>query len=115
MKSKKQFLMVFLLLVQVSIIQGCASYKEYTVENYDYGKIIDIKNQEIVIDFGHRESLRIGQIIDVYITIKASPGFTRRHKNIKMGVIEITEIIDDHHAKAKILYGKVDKECRVDL
>ena len=109
-------LLSILLGFSIITIAGCSTYESYLETTYDYGKILEIKDKEMVIDFGHRERLRIGQIIDVYKTIKASPGFTRRYKVIIMGAIEITEILDDRHAKAKILYGdNIDKECRVAL
>jgi hypothetical protein len=111
-KAYSTTLLIFVLMVATG---GCASYVNYLHDTYDYGRITAIRDQEIVIFIGCRERVKKGQIVDVYKKVKASPGFTRRYKEITMGIAEITEIPDGCHAVAKILYGNIDKDCRVAL
>jgi len=47
--------------------------------------------------------------------IKAQPDFTRRYKNITMGVIQITGFVDELNAKAVILHGIIDKDCFIGI
>jgi hypothetical protein len=116
MKITNIITLFILILICVSIItiEGCTPYKNYLDRTYNYGKILEIKDKEIIVSIGYKERVRIGEIVDVYKIIKASPGFTRRYKKITMGLAEITEFVNEQNAKAKILFGLIDKDCRVD-
>jgi len=57
----------------------------------------------------------VGQILNAYKMIKAQPDFTRRYKNITMGVIQITGFVDELNAKAVILHGIIDKDCFIGI
>lgn len=104
-----------IILALMIAVSGCASFDNYVHRNYKYGEIIEINKNEVIFCMGSQERVRIGQILDVFKSIKASPGFTRRYKNIKMGDIQITGFVDKLKAKATILHGTIDKDCLVGI
>lgn len=99
----------------MTVIAGCSTCSDYYIVNFRCGEIVDIGNNDIIFIIDCKDKVRIGQLVNVYKSIKASHSFTRRYKNITMGMAQITEFIDEHRAKAKILYGSIDKGCRVAL
>ena len=103
------------ILMFIIAVSGCASLNNYAHRNYYYGEIIEITKNEVVFCVGSRERVRIGQILNVYKSVKAGPGFTRRHKNIKMGEVQIIGFMDESKAKAAILHGIIDKDCSVSI
>ena len=107
--------MIILISGSMIAFESCTSYKNYLDRMYNYGKIVEIKDKEFIVSIGDKERVRIGEIVNVYKVIKASPGFTRRYKKITMGMLEITDFESDQYAKAKLLYGHVDKDCTIEL
>jgi hypothetical protein len=92
---------------------GCATFDNYRVNRC--GSIIDVAEGEITFIVGCKERVRLGQILNVCARIKAHPGFTRQYKHITMGMVQITEFIDERTARAKILHGVIIKGYRVQL
>jgi hypothetical protein len=117
MKITNSKILVMIILISGSMIafESCTSYKNYLDRMYNYGKIVEIKDKELIVSIGYKERVRIGEIVNAYKVIKASPGFTRRYKKITMGVLEITDFDNDQFAKARLLYGHVDKDCTIEL
>ena len=111
----KLIILIILICSPLIAIEGCSSYENYLHRTYHYGHIIEIKDKEIIFEIGYKERVRIGEIVNAYKMIKASPGFTRRYKKITMGVLEITDFESDQYAKAKLFYGHIDKDCTIDL
>jgi hypothetical protein len=103
---------VFILMV---LITSCTSFNNWAVKNYDYWKIIEINQNEVIISVGDQGAVRIGQVLNIYKSIKAHSGFTRRYKTITMGVIQIKEFVGELNARAIVLYGVIDKECYIEI
>lgn len=105
-------MMILALIISIS---GCASFDNYVHRNYKYGEIIEVGKNDVVFCVGSQGRVRIGEILTVYKSIKASPGFTRRYKNVVMANIQITGFVDDSKARATILHGTIDEECAVEI
>ncbi len=78
------------------------------------GSIIEASNSDIYLCIGSKDGASVGQELDVYKIIqrtsKATP-FRRVHT----GKVKITEIIDEHFAKATVISGKAEKNDIVEL
>jgi len=112
-KFNKSIIIVTIVCVLPLWLSDCASYENYLHRMYHYGNITDLKDKEIIFEIGYRERVQIGE--NAYKIIKASPGFTRRHKKIIMAILEITGFEGDQLAKARIIAGHIDKDCMIDL
>jgi len=73
------------------------------------GSIIEASDSDVYLCIGSKDGASVGQELDVY-KIKARP-FRRVHT----GKVKITEIIDEHFAKATVISGKAEKNDIVEL
>jgi hypothetical protein len=78
------------------------------------GSIIEASNSDIYLCIGSKDGASVGQELDVYqiITTKPTPTFFHR---VHTGKVKITEIIDEHFAKATVISGKAEKNDIVEL
>jgi hypothetical protein len=108
-------LILVIVFIPLLLITSCTSFNNWADKNYNYGKIIEVNQNEVIISVGDQGAVRMGQILNVYKSIKAHSGFTRRNKKIIMGVIQIKEFIGELNAKAAILFGTIDKDCFIEI
>ena len=72
------------------------------------GSIIEASDSDVYLCIGAKDGASVGQELDVYKVIavtRARPTFRREHT----GKVKITEIIDEHFAKATVISGKAEK------
>ena len=104
---------VSLILVTFGILLmfSCATfYHSFTMK----GSIIEASDSEVYLCIGSKDGASVGQGLDVYKIIRitrARPTFRREYT----GKVKITEIIDEHFAKATVISGKVEKDDIVEL
>jgi hypothetical protein len=96
------------------LFTSCATmgkaYHKYIMK----GSIIETSADGVYLCIGTKDGAKVGQELDVYkiITIsKARSTFQRVHA----GKVKITEIVDEHFAKAKIVSGTAEKNDIVEL
>ena len=78
------------------------------------GSIIEASDSDVYLCIGAKDGATVGQELDVYKVVRvtrARPTFKRVHS----GKIRITEIIDEHFAKATVISGKAEKDDIVEL
>jgi len=78
------------------------------------GSIIEASNSDVYLCIGSKDGASVGQELDVYKVVRvtrARPTFKRVHS----GKIRITEIVDEHFAKATVISGKAEKDDIVEL
>jgi hypothetical protein len=78
------------------------------------GSIIETYDSYIYLCIGSNDGAEVGQELDVYkirTISKARSTFQREHA----GKVKITEIVDEHFAKAKVISGKAAKNDVVEL
>ncbi len=78
------------------------------------GSIIEASDSEVYLCIGSKDGATVGQELDVYKLIRvtrARPTFRREFT----GKVKITEIIDEHFAKAAVISGKAARDDIVEL
>ncbi len=78
------------------------------------GSIIEASDSHVYLCIGSKDGASVGQELDVYKIIRvtaARPTFKREHA----GKVKITEIMDEHFAKAAVISGKAEKDDIVEL
>jgi len=78
------------------------------------GSIIEASNSDLYLCIGSKDGASVGQELDVYKIFGESTkgsGFRRVHT----GKVKITEIVDEHFAKARVISGKAEKYDIVEL
>ncbi len=104
---------IFLILAAsvILLMFSCATvYHGYLMK----GSIVEASNSEAYLCIGSKDGAAVGQELDVYKVIRvtrARPTFRREYT----GKVKITEIIDEHFAKATVISGKVEKNDIVEL
>jgi hypothetical protein len=101
---------MFMVILLTSCVTMGKAYHKYLMK----GNIIETYNSDIYLCIGSNDGAEVGQELDVYkITIisKARSTFQREHT----GKVKITEIVDEHFAKAKVISGKAEKHDIVEL
>jgi hypothetical protein len=98
----------------VILLTSCATmgkaYHKYLMK----GSIIETYDSDIYLCIGSNDGAEVGQELDVYkirTISKARSTFQREHA----GKVKITEIVDEHFAKAKVISGKAEKNDIVEL
>jgi hypothetical protein len=108
--SLKSAVPLILAAIVILLMVSCASvYHGYLMK----GSIIE-SNSEIYLCIGSKDGASVGQEFEVYKIVqgqsKANP-----FKRELAGKVKITEIIDEHFAKATVISGKAEKGDIVEL
>ena len=78
------------------------------------GSIVEASDSDVYLCIGSKDGAFVGQELDVYkinAVTRARPTFKRVHT----GKVKITEIVDEHFAKATVISGKAEKNDIVEL
>jgi len=78
------------------------------------GSIIKASGSEVYLCIGSKDGASVGQELDVYEIIETKPTPTP-FRRVIVGRVKITEIVDEHFAKATVIAGKADKNDIVEL
>ncbi len=79
------------------------------------GSIIKASSSEVYLDIGSKHGASVGQELDVYEIIEIKEPRPTLFQRVLTGKIKITEIVDDHFAKATVISGKAQKNDIVEL
>ncbi len=104
---------VFLVLATfiVFLMSSCATvYHGFLMK----GSIVEASDSDVYLCIGSKDGASVDQELDVYKIIqrqsKANP-----FRRVLTGKVKITEIIDEHFAKATVISGKAEKNDLVEL
>ncbi|MBI5593589.1 MAG: hypothetical protein HY881_24315 [Deltaproteobacteria bacterium] len=80
------------------------------------GQILESTGEGVYLCIGSADGAEVGQEYKVYKFVKIQ-GFNARprYKREETGTVKITEIVDEHYAKAKILTGEAKENDIVEL
>jgi hypothetical protein len=108
----------YLLLIGVLwSLSGCATLGSARHQYLMRGQIIDVQNGVAYLCIGSSEGAKVGQEYDVY-KFKKIPGIGKqdsRYTREKTGQVRVTEIVDEHFARAEIVSGDVKENLFVEL
>jgi hypothetical protein len=101
---------MFMIILLTSCATMGKTYHKYLMK----GSIIETCDSDIYLCIGSNDGAEVGQELDVYkirTISKARSTFQRENA----GKVKITEIVDEHFAKAKVISGKAKKNDVVEL
>jgi hypothetical protein len=101
---------------------GCASFRAVHHKYVMRGSILLTSGNEVYLCIGSRDGAQVGQKFDVYKLVAqgvnqpgkgAVPSMTFRKE--RTGSIKITQIVNEHFARADIVNGTVQKDYVAEL
>jgi len=105
---------VLSVILMITPLLSCATAQKAYHKYLMKGSIIDTYDSDVYLCIGSKDGAEVGQELDVYkirTISKARSTFQREHA----GKVKITEIVDEHFAKAKVISGKAEKNDVVEL
>lgn len=108
-----------LLAILFIAVAGCATMESLGHKYVMKGHILNVSSGEVYLCLGRADGATVGQELPVYryITVPstgtktASPGY----KRILVGSVKITQIVDEHYARATILQGDLKENDVAEL
>jgi ribosomal protein L24 len=115
---KSNFIITSLGIAALFILTSCASLEKANHSYIMRGQILESKGDGVYLCTGSADGATIGQVLNVYRYTKvANPQNIAKSKfrREETGKVKITEIVDEHYAKAKILTGEAKENSIVEL
>ena len=98
------------------LMSSCASLKSGYHAYLMKGSIVEASDGEIYLCVGTKDGAIVGQELDVYrIKSKWQPKGPPDFRRELTGKVKITEILNEHFAKAMVISGKADINSIVEL
>lgn len=107
---KKRGILFILSMVLLMGVSGCAGLETAQHKYFMKGHILEVSGDTAYLCIGTEDGARVGQEATVYrfTPTLAQPGkWTGSSDRHLAGKVKITEIVDGHYAKAKVLNGNV--------
>ena len=106
MKTETKVLVGFVLGVLLAIAGGCAKMDSARHNYVMRGQILDITDDGVYLCIGSEDGAVVGQEYEVYQFVKTGNVKSLPfYKKENTGTVKLTEITDEHYAKAKIVAG----------
>jgi hypothetical protein len=104
------------------LFAGCASFRTAHHKYVMRGTILMTTGNEVYLCIGSRDGAQVGQKFDVYKLVAEGanqPGkggvSGPKFRKDKTGTIKITQIVNEHFARADIIYGTAQKDYVAEL
>lgn len=117
-QMKLNFFITSLGIVALFILTSCASLEKAGHNYIMRGKILESTGDGVYLCIGSADGATIGQELNVYRYTKVANPQNRAKSNFRReetGKVKITDIVDEHYAKAKILSGDAKDNYIVEL
>lgn len=113
---KTKFVFAVLSLIMLSFVAGCTTFEAAKHQYTMRGQILESTDEGLYLCIGSADGAKAGQEYKVYKFVR-TPGVKSQpnYRKEKTGTIKITEIVDEHYAKAKILTGEAKENYIVEL
>ena len=113
---KAKFIFITLSIILFFIITSCATFETARHKYIMRGQILEATDEGVYLCIGSADGAEVGQELKVYKFVKIplrpkQPNYKRE----ETGTVKITEIVDEHYAKAKILTGEAKENYIVEL
>jgi len=114
-KSLKSAASLILATFVIFLMSSCATMGQKVYHGFLMkGSIIETSDSEVYLCIGSKDGASVGQELDVYKILQTRPKATL-FRRVQTGKVKITEIIDEHFAKATVISGKAEKNDIVEL
>ena len=108
---RKNWVTAFFFLIFFIVLAGCASFGGASPKYLMKGQILEVDKQEAYLCIGSAEGAKAGQKFSVFRYVKARGSVEKQslpgYKRELVGAVKITEVVDEHFAKAIILDGDI--------
>jgi len=115
---KERAVVYALIAILLVSLAGVANAENIAHKIFMKGQVLDVTNGTAFLCIGSAAGAKVGQELPVYRYVKLAasgvkgvPSFTRN----PVGSLKITEIVDVHMARAKILSGDVKEHDMAEL
>lgn len=116
---KPNFIIMSMSIVALFIMTSCAGLEKAEHKYIMKGSILESASEGVYLCIGSADGATVGQELNVYKYVKipgagkssVPPNFRRE----ETGKVKITEIVDEHYAKAKVLTGEAKENSIVEL
>lgn len=116
---KTNFITISLSILVLSFMTSCASLETAGHKYIMRGQILESTSEGVYLCIGSGDGAEVGQELEVYkFVITSTPAQKAaqpKYKREETGTVKITEIVDEHYAKAKILTGQAKENSIVEL
>jgi len=113
--SLKNAVSLILATFVIFLMSSCATMGQKVYHGFIMkGSIIEASGSDVYLCIGSKDGASVGQELDVYKILQRrskATVFRREHT----GKVKITEIIDEHFARATVISGKAEKNDIVEL
>jgi hypothetical protein len=115
--SRAGWLVSVMVVASLIVLTACATMdREVRHGFFMKGSILETYDSEVYLCIGKKDGARVGQELDVIkITSSGNPKSGFMFKRQGTGKVRISEIIDEHFAKATIISGTAEKNSIVEL
>ncbi len=110
---KAKFIFITLSIILFFIITSCATLETARHKYIMRAQILEATADGVYLCIGSADGAEVGQEYKVYRFVKRPP--IKSYKRQEIGTVKITEIVDEHFAKAKILTGEAREHDIVEL
>ena len=115
---KRNYIWDVALAIAIIAIVGCASIGAVGHNYIMRGQILEAAGTNVYLCIGSKDGAKVGQEYAVYRFAKEmspNPKLPPRFRKGEKGAVEITEIVDEHYAKAKVVAGEAKVNDVVEL
>ena len=102
----------------LTLITGCATFQTAKHKYIMRGQILEATDEGLYLCIGSADGAKAGQEYKVYKFVRMQQGTKSIRPNYRKeetGTVKITEIVDEHYAKARILTGEAKENYVVEL
>jgi len=115
---KPNFIIMPVSLVVLFIMTSCASIEKAGHSYIMRGQVLESTSDGVYLCIGSADGASVGQEYKAYKFLRipvSAKSAQPNYKREETGTVKITDIVDEHYAKAKILSGEVKENYIVEL
>lgn len=107
------------ILACLALLAGCSSMDNVRHEYLMRGQVVEVTGKDAVICVGSKDGASAGQVLSAYRIAPASGGGSAKSpakwERVSVGSVRISQVIDEHFARAEITAGEVQVNNLVEL
>lgn len=117
--EKRSALRILFAVLLIFTMAGCATMETAGHKYIMRGQVLDVSDGMAYLCIGSQDGARAGQELEAYrftrLLSAASKQGPPAFKRERVGMVKITEVVDVHYARAKVLRGEVRENDVVEL